>query len=84
MPYTSSSYFKTKTLKASWTWLERKAYLKMAMSDSEIKREIIDDLLKMQGIETNPGTEVRAKVKPRFNLQIRTYNCNGLGNSVIN
>ena len=42
---------------------------------------IIDMLLLRQGIESNPGPVNPINPKLKTNLAVRTYNCNGLGNT---
>ena len=43
-----------------------------SMTDSTI-----DGILLVQGVESNPGPNPN----PKPNLSVRTYNCNGLGNT---
>ena len=50
---------------------------KVTISDEQVKRKTIDNMLVRQGVELNPGPN---QVDKKFNLKLRTYNCNGLGN----
>ena len=48
-------------------------------SSEAMKRVLISLLLPRQNIETNPGPQ--ATFEPKCNLSVRTYNCNGLGDT---